>query len=114
MAVCGTMGSVQLGAQTGRRGGAGPVGGLLGGKDPTGRFLHTSGTRVPAPPGDPDPRPVFRVSPKPVHRESELPVRLPRRKPSCSKSLRLSTSFANRRAGGGRWAVPAPPVALLR
>ena len=26
------------GAQTGRRGGAGPVGGLLGGKDPTGRF----------------------------------------------------------------------------
>jgi hypothetical protein len=29
------------GAQTERRGGAGPVGGLLGGKDPTGRFaLH--------------------------------------------------------------------------
>jgi hypothetical protein len=27
------------GAQTERRGGAGPVGGLLGGKDPTGRFL---------------------------------------------------------------------------
>jgi hypothetical protein len=26
------------GAQTERRGGAGPVGGLLGGKDPTGRF----------------------------------------------------------------------------
>jgi hypothetical protein len=26
------------GAQTGRRGGAGPVGGLLGGKDPTGRY----------------------------------------------------------------------------
>jgi hypothetical protein len=26
------------GAQTKRRGGAGPVGGLLGGKDPTGRF----------------------------------------------------------------------------
>src|SRR5215208_2525142 len=27
-----------VGAQTGRRGGAGPVRGLLGGKDPTGRF----------------------------------------------------------------------------
>jgi hypothetical protein len=27
------------GAQTERRGGAGPVGGLLGGKDPTGRFF---------------------------------------------------------------------------
>ena len=27
-----------LGAQTERRGGAGPAGGLLGGKDPTGRF----------------------------------------------------------------------------
>src|SRR5438552_2350095 len=27
------------GAQTGRRGGAGPAGGLLGGKDPTGRFF---------------------------------------------------------------------------
>ena len=27
------------GAQAGRRGGAGPVGGLLGGKDPTGRFF---------------------------------------------------------------------------
>ena len=26
-------------AQTERRGGAGPVGGLLGGKDPTGRFV---------------------------------------------------------------------------
>jgi len=26
------------GAQTERRGGAGPVGSLLGGKDPTGRF----------------------------------------------------------------------------
>ena len=29
----------QSGAQTERRGGAGPVGGLLGGKDPTGRLL---------------------------------------------------------------------------
>ena len=29
------------GAQTERRGGAGPVGGLLGGKDPTGRFLSS-------------------------------------------------------------------------
>jgi hypothetical protein len=28
------------GAQTERRGGAGPVGGSLGGKDPTGRFIH--------------------------------------------------------------------------
>ena len=27
------------GAQTERRGGAGPMGGLLGGKDPTGRFV---------------------------------------------------------------------------
>src|SRR5207237_4085988 len=33
------------GAQTGRRGGAGPVGGLLGGKDPTGRLAF----RIPAP-----------------------------------------------------------------
>src|SRR5207244_5222665 len=30
------------GAQTGRRGGAGPAGGLLGGKDPTGRFAFWS------------------------------------------------------------------------
>ena len=30
------------GAQTERRGGAGPVGGLLGGKDPTGRFASYS------------------------------------------------------------------------
>jgi hypothetical protein len=36
---CGTIGSDNAaGAQTERRGGAGPVGGLLGGKDPTGRF----------------------------------------------------------------------------
>src|SRR5262249_32357690 len=33
------------GAQTGRRGGAGPVGGLLGGKDPTGRFWPCVGQR---------------------------------------------------------------------
>ena len=31
------------GAQTLRRGGAGPVGGLLGGKDPTGRYLIFDG-----------------------------------------------------------------------
>ena len=31
------------GAQTERRGGAGPVGGLLGGKDPTGRFVQCRG-----------------------------------------------------------------------
>src|SRR5438552_2921911 len=31
------------GAQTERRGGAGPAGGLLGGKDPTGRFVSQSG-----------------------------------------------------------------------
>src|SRR5579859_3011858 len=30
------------GAQTERRGGAGPVGGLLGGKDPTGRLFESS------------------------------------------------------------------------
>ena len=30
------------GAQTERRGGAGPVGGLLGGKDPSGRFASES------------------------------------------------------------------------
>jgi hypothetical protein len=29
------------GAQTERRGGAGPVGGLLGGKGPTGRFIFS-------------------------------------------------------------------------
>jgi len=34
-----------LGAQTGRRGGAGPVGGLLGGKDPTGRVFVFSPTQ---------------------------------------------------------------------
>src|SRR5262245_61695635 len=37
--VCSTMGAAPLGAQTGRQGGAGPAGGLLGGKDPTGRFF---------------------------------------------------------------------------
>ena len=38
--VCTIMGvATPSGAQTERRGGAGPVGGLLGGKDPTGRFL---------------------------------------------------------------------------
>src|SRR5438093_10589527 len=31
---------IDPGAQTERRGGAGPVGGLLGGKDPTGRFCR--------------------------------------------------------------------------
>src|SRR5262249_4925757 len=31
-------GNIAPGAQAGRRGGAGPVGGLLGGKDPTGRL----------------------------------------------------------------------------
>ena len=35
--VCDRM-TTALSAQTERRGGAGPVGGLLGGKDPTGRF----------------------------------------------------------------------------
>jgi hypothetical protein len=30
----------QVGAQTERRGGAGPAGGLLGGKDLTGRFFR--------------------------------------------------------------------------
>src|SRR3954466_2265962 len=34
------------GAQTERRGGAGPVGGLLGGKDPTGRFFSTSARSI--------------------------------------------------------------------
>jgi hypothetical protein len=33
---------IAAGAQTERRGGAGPVGGLLGGKDLTGRFLGDS------------------------------------------------------------------------
>ena len=36
--VCGKFEGAAPGAQTGRRGGAGPVGGLLGGKDPTGRL----------------------------------------------------------------------------
>ena len=35
---CVTMSEHLPGAQTGRRGGAGPAGGLLGGKDPAGRF----------------------------------------------------------------------------
>jgi hypothetical protein len=35
------MTTAHLGAQTERRGGAGPVGGLLGGKDPTGRFFDS-------------------------------------------------------------------------
>src|SRR5262249_18745785 len=38
----------QSGAQTERRGGAGPVGGLLGGKGPTGRFASPS---IPLPSG---------------------------------------------------------------
>src|SRR5262245_51611492 len=37
--VCSTRGAAHLGAQTERRGGAGPVRGLLGGKDPAGRIL---------------------------------------------------------------------------
>jgi len=37
--VCGWTGRRCAGAQTERRGGAGPVRGLLGGKDLTGRFL---------------------------------------------------------------------------
>src|SRR5262245_10212059 len=39
-AVCVTVERLPPGAQTGRRGGVGPVRGLLGGKDPTGRFLN--------------------------------------------------------------------------
>src|SRR5262249_26145483 len=35
------------GAQTERRGGAGPVGGLLGGKDPTGRLFRRETQRAP-------------------------------------------------------------------
>jgi hypothetical protein len=37
--VCDTMAAHLPGAQTERRGGAGPAGGLLGGKDPAGRFV---------------------------------------------------------------------------
>ena len=33
---------IASGAQTERRGGAGPVGGLLGGKDPTGRIAFVT------------------------------------------------------------------------
>ena len=41
MVVCSINGSDNAsGAQTERRGGAGPVGGLLGGKDPTGRLVQ--------------------------------------------------------------------------
>src|SRR5437773_724699 len=39
--VCGSMKHAPPGAQTERRGGAGPVRGLLGGKDRTGRLLAT-------------------------------------------------------------------------
>jgi hypothetical protein len=40
-AVCPIMATATYpGAQTERRGGAGPVGGLLGGKDPTGRLFR--------------------------------------------------------------------------
>jgi hypothetical protein len=43
LVLCGRMTAAYLGAQTERRGGAGPVGGLLGGKEPTGRsFLFGS------------------------------------------------------------------------
>src|SRR5262245_46096128 len=42
------------GAQAGRRGGAGPAGGLLGGKDPAGRFVcptvAVTSSSAPAPP----------------------------------------------------------------
>jgi hypothetical protein len=37
--VCDGMTAAHFGAQTERRGGAGPVRGLLGGKDPTGRLF---------------------------------------------------------------------------
>src|SRR5205823_3733204 len=40
--VCGTMRETPFGAQTERRGGAGPAGGLLSGKDPAGRFFTDS------------------------------------------------------------------------
>src|SRR5262245_38157471 len=39
--VCGRIAVHLPGAQTGRRGGAGPAGGLLGGQDPAGRFLRS-------------------------------------------------------------------------
>jgi hypothetical protein len=38
--VCGNTGCGPHGAQTERRGGAGPVGGLLGGQDPTDHFFY--------------------------------------------------------------------------
>src|SRR5262245_51539890 len=41
--------SIAAGAQTERRGGAGPVRGLLGGKDPTGRFGRTPIHSLPDP-----------------------------------------------------------------
>jgi hypothetical protein len=46
--VCDTLGSdIVSGAQTGRRGGAGPAGGSLGGKDPTGRrFVYSVGLLI--------------------------------------------------------------------
>src|SRR5207248_9755255 len=40
-AVCERVMTALPGAQTERRGGAGPAGGLLGGKDPTGRFFRS-------------------------------------------------------------------------
>jgi hypothetical protein len=40
-AVCVRMTTAHPGAQTERRGGAGPVGGLLGGKDPTGHLVFS-------------------------------------------------------------------------
>ena len=47
----------EIGAQTGRRGGAGPVGGLLGGKVPTGRLLpNPAPERGVPPPAGHDPR----------------------------------------------------------
>src|SRR6266545_5426008 len=40
---------IAAGAQTERRGGAGPVGGLLGGKDPTGRYVLSRSVAITLP-----------------------------------------------------------------
>jgi hypothetical protein len=67
-----------LGAQTGRRGGAGPVGGLLGGKDPTGRFSSESSVSN---------------SREYVRHFRELPFRLPWRKKLPSEIVPTGRNF---------------------
>src|SRR5262249_41950049 len=66
--VCGIMNKSPHRAQTERRGGAGPVGGLLGGKGPTGRFVSFIRAAL----GSALPKGISRSSRASYHREGLL------------------------------------------